>query len=214
MEGPMICLCCGLEHDGSYGSGKYCSRRCANSRKFSEQSKKIKSEKQKKFLENNPEAKQRQLMNLQLKANSEIGRAKSTETKRNKLKEQLRSGEFDNLSVPMQRARILQEQKGCCALCGAPQVWNNQPLSLELDHISGDRADNRRANLRLICPNCHSQTPTFKSKNIRHIVSDENFLEALQKADSIHQACKLVALSPQRNTYQRAYKLLAEHSGN
>jgi len=53
-----------------------------------------------------------------------------------------------------------------CAKCKIDGIWNNEPLSLQLDHINGIRNDNRLENLRLLCPNCHSQTPTFGSKNL------------------------------------------------
>lgn len=43
--------------------------------------------------------------------------------------------------------------------------WLNAPIPLELDHISGDRFDNRLENLRLLCPNCHAQTDTYRGKN-------------------------------------------------
>lgn len=42
--------------------------------------------------------------------------------------------------------------------------WNGKPISLEMDHINGDNTDNRIENLRILCPNCHSQTPTFRNK--------------------------------------------------
>jgi hypothetical protein len=51
-----------------------------------------------------------------------------------------------------------------CATCGIAD-WQGQPLTLHLDHVNGDRADNRLENLRLLCPNCHSQTKTYCGRN-------------------------------------------------
>ena len=52
-----------------------------------------------------------------------------------------------------------------CSECGAGSVWRNKPLSLELDHLDGNDHNNVPSNLRYLCPNCHSQTPTFRGKN-------------------------------------------------
>ena len=48
-----------------------------------------------------------------------------------------------------------------CSECGQGMVWNNKKLGLQLDHINGDAQDNQLSNLRILCPNCHSQTRTF-----------------------------------------------------
>jgi Zn finger protein HypA/HybF involved in hydrogenase expression len=54
-----------------------------------------------------------------------------------------------------------------CNGCGIHK-WNDKPLRLHLDHKNGDNSDNCKENLRLLCPNCHSQTPTFsRGKNIK-----------------------------------------------
>ena len=45
--------------------------------------------------------------------------------------------------------------------------YNGKPLSFELDHINGKRDDHRLENLRFLCPNCHSQTKTFRGKNLK-----------------------------------------------
>lgn len=44
-------------------------------------------------------------------------------------------------------------------------TWYGKELNLQLDHINGINNDNRLANLRLLCPNCHSQTETFCGAN-------------------------------------------------
>lgn len=53
-----------------------------------------------------------------------------------------------------------------CAICGNDGTWQGKPISLQLDHINGISNDNRIENLRILCPNCHSQTENFSGKNI------------------------------------------------
>lgn len=60
---------------------------------------------------------------------------------------------------------ILKEQNGVCAICGMKPIWNGKELVFILDHIDGHASNNRRDNLRCICPNCDSQLDTYKSKN-------------------------------------------------
>lgn len=52
-----------------------------------------------------------------------------------------------------------------CAAC-ARDEWQGRRIPLELDHVNGDRTDNRLENLRLLCPNCHAQTDTYRGRNI------------------------------------------------
>ena len=59
----------------------------------------------------------------------------------------------------------LKEDK--CEICGCSNEWNGKPLILQLDHINGNHSDNRLENLRIVCPNCHSQTETFSNKRAK-----------------------------------------------
>lgn len=63
------------------------------------------------------------------------------------------------------KKEFIEEQGGRCAICGCKPEHNNKPLVFIIDHIDGDASNNKRENLRMICPNCDSQLDTFKSKN-------------------------------------------------
>ena len=51
--------------------------------------------------------------------------------------------------------------------CTITDTWNGKPITLQLDHINGNSDDNRLENLRMLCPNCHSQTETFGGRNTK-----------------------------------------------
>jgi Zn finger protein HypA/HybF involved in hydrogenase expression len=68
-------------------------------------------------------------------------------------------------SLPLKR-RLIKEgllEERCCN-CGLGPEWNGIRLELQLDHEDGDRLNNLLENLRIICPNCHTQTPTYCRK--------------------------------------------------
>jgi len=52
-----------------------------------------------------------------------------------------------------------------CNECSITNTYNSRPITLHLDHINGINNDNRLENLRVLCPNCHSQTPTYCGKS-------------------------------------------------
>ena len=68
-----------------------------------------------------------------------------------------------NVSSPLRR--YITERDGYkCSECNI-ESWNDKQLTLEFDHIDGNAHNNHEANCRLLCPNCHSQTDTYKAKN-------------------------------------------------
>jgi len=81
------------------------------------------------------------------------------------------------LRPPGSRREHYHVLKGCldeigrpyrCATCGIGPKWNGFPLTLQVDHRNGKVYDDRPMNLRYQCPNCHSQTPTYKFNGRSH----------------------------------------------
>lgn len=64
------------------------------------------------------------------------------------------------------RLRLISEGifDAICSSCKLVE-WLGKPIPLELDHIDGDNSNNSLENLRLLCPNCHAQTSTYRGKN-------------------------------------------------
>lgn len=75
------------------------------------------------------------------------------------------------------KRRLLREGilENKCQLCGLEKEWQGKPIVLRLDHINGINDDHRLENLRIICPNCDSQTDTFtgRNKKIRKAIENE-----------------------------------------
>lgn len=68
--------------------------------------------------------------------------------------------------TPKLRRRLIEAalKEAACECCGLSE-WNGQQISLELNHMNGDRFDHRIKNLQILCPNCHAQTDTYRGKN-------------------------------------------------
>lgn len=65
------------------------------------------------------------------------------------------------------KEKLLEEK---CYICNGQPIWNNKKLVLILDHTNGISNDYRIENLRLLCPNCNSQTETFAGKNTKKMI--------------------------------------------
>ncbi|WP_328312590.1 HNH endonuclease [Streptomyces sp. NBC_00442] len=64
----------------------------------------------------------------------------------------------------LKRAMAILGTTELCAMCGTEPAWRGKPLPLEVDHIDGDWRNNRIENLRLLCPNCHSTTDSYRGR--------------------------------------------------
>lgn len=81
--------------------------------------------------------------------------------------EEILDGKHPHFQTFKLRNRLIKENvlQNVCEECGVGPTWNGKEIQCQLDHKDGDRFNHRRNNLRMLCPNCHSQTETFSGKN-------------------------------------------------
>jgi hypothetical protein len=60
---------------------------------------------------------------------------------------------------------VIEKFNNTCQGCGITGQWNGKPLTLQLEHLDGNSWNNKEENLSLLCPNCHTQTEFYGSKN-------------------------------------------------
>lgn len=107
------------------------------------------------------------------------------------------------------KSALLAEGRGKnCELCEIKE-WNDKPLTLHLDHINGIRNDNRRENLRFLCPNCHSQTETYcrTVTGAKNALTDRELIDALKSSTSISSALDKLNRAGGRKIYARCIRL-------
>ena len=119
---------------------------------------------------------------------------------------------FEKTKIPYKggvlKKELIQLRGHQCENCGLTE-WQNQPIPLEAHHIDGDKCNNMLENLLLLCPNCHSLTSNYGSKNNKHKeISDEELLIALQNQSSIRQALFSLGMSDAGANYKRARNLI------
>jgi hypothetical protein len=79
-----------------------------------------------------------------------------------KIIEAVKSGNYSSFKIVRKYLIVVRGHK--CEDCGL-EMWKNLPIYLETHHIDGNSENNIPSNLKLLCPNCHSLTSNFKSKN-------------------------------------------------
>jgi hypothetical protein len=207
-----------FDDHSKWGPKKFCSRKCANSRTRTKEIKEKISKSVENFLETHPRQKQEKSTSVCLSTKNKINRykKKSVEEKKHnkeisvrKLKEtklaQYLATPFNQLGSENRRRRVFEEQNFSCSCCGIDS-WQGEKLPLELDHIDGDNQNNKRDNLRALCPNCHSLTSTWRGRNkrISKIISDDEFKQALSTNSNTRQALLYLGLSAKGGNYKRA----------
>lgn len=193
------CKKCGETFLPKKGFKEYCSVLCKQARSRSAEVKeKISKSIAKKWAEDET-----------YKSSLKLAKEKSIESLKIYWEEKLLTDSFSEMSFERKRRRVLIEQDFKCNICKISE-WNSRPISLEIDHIDGNNNNNLRGNLEGLCPNCHSQTSTFRARNKRNAskVSDKDLVEALKKAKTIKEALENCGLTGKGNNYKRAKNLL------
>lgn len=166
-----ICENCNVEIFERYGSGRFCSSKCA--RGFSTKSKRAEINlKVSKALVGKSHPGYPQSEETKAKRRNswtDAHRAKSSQRRKEKALEQYLNTPFHVMKKHNRKRFVLEEQLGKCLFCGLSE-WLGQPMKFELDHIDGDNTNNDRSNLRCLCPNCHSMTPTWRKPKIGLVV--------------------------------------------
>ena len=98
-----------------------------------------------------------------------------------------------------------------CECCGLTE-WLGKEINLEIHHKDGDRLNNSLTNLEILCPNCHSYTSNWRKLRKKKIISEEDFVYALQHNSSIRQTLLALGLSAAGGNYDRAKELIVKYN--
>lgn len=108
------------------------------------------------------------------------------------------SANFEYGGTGSHKKVLIQERGYCCEGCGNSE-WRGKPIMLELEHTDGDNQNNKKENLKLLCPNCHAQTSTWRRKKDlgrwKRKYSDEEIIEAVRSSANMNQCLRSLNLS-------------------
>jgi 5-methylcytosine-specific restriction endonuclease McrA len=152
------CICaCGkiFERNIKGYKKKFCSPSCSNRRNHSVDTIEKISKSNKKAWENFSEEKRILIRK---------GISDATDKRKSTIIKNIMEEDWENLKPGTKSRRVMIEQDRKCLICNINE-WLGKPITLELDHIDGNNKNNSRENLRYLCPNCHSQTETWRGRN-------------------------------------------------
>lgn len=101
-----------------------------------------------------------------------------------------------------------------CTGCGIKE-WKGELLSLEIDHVDGNNKNNKKENLKLLCPNCHSITPTYRSKKLKMnkpSLKDDQILEEIKKGGNVKNILNRLKLDESGGNYKRIYRICEKNN--
>lgn len=177
----MVCAICGKEftEDWRRDSGirkrnpvpKFCSSACAHSRPQTEDVRQKKAVSAKRFLTEHPDYRPTPprgdaFLEARKRGGQAAGR-KRREQRIHKIEQVLQDGgtRQDISNFRLLRELLIEKFGNVCMSCGQKGTWNGRPLTMQVHHEDGDCENNKLENLKLVCPNCHTQTNTYGSRN-------------------------------------------------
>jgi len=95
-----------------------------------------------------------------------------------------------------------------CEECKVTDTYNSKPITLQLHHIDGNNQNNHIDNFQILCPNCHSQTKTFRAPKR---VTDDQILAAANNSKTISEIIKKLGKYASGGIYKRIEKVILEH---
>ena len=136
-------------------SRTFCSRKCSNSRQHSATTlEKIIEGSKKAWDSRSDSSKQKAMSNL----------LKGTAAMQESVIKRMLETPTEQVGHSSRKKKVFLEQGEKCNKCGVAD-WNGEPLTFELEHKDGNKFNNIRDNLEVLCPNCHSQTMTWRGRN-------------------------------------------------
>lgn len=158
-----ICEYCGNGHNGSYGSGRFCNSKCSHAYSTI----------------NNRLDRNKKISNSSIGNKNFLGRRHSEETKKmlSDIQKRIQNKKFEYIknNVPFEKwpkrkqvCEIFKENGNICEVCGYKYTNDNGMGPFEIHHIDGNKHNNKRENLQVLCLNCHWKTNNWRFRNKKH----------------------------------------------